>query len=303
MDTLNGKKVLDRLIILFIVINLILGTVNIVSSRRRYVISNDRVDNLYTVLKKDKVVVESELPLDFKPRPSVNVVYEISTPSMRDAIIRTIFKDSSSPILRSTEKSEEYQGITKYQFKSGDEKISFEKHNVEYINDDVDKTAEGIDEELANKYMYKFIKRMGIQDLYKESYIEYEEMDNYISIKYYPVIDGICLDDIYITMDVYKDGISAAKFPLTRIEYIESSYREVIPVDRVLFGIDKYINSIPGVFLPEIFIENIRIVYKKQNPESFNLWGEKNIPMYKLNINGLEEPIFVNACTNEYIKW
>ena len=299
---MNGKKVLNRLILLFVVLNLILATFNVIASSRRYVVDGERLQNLYAVLEQQNVDIESNLSIDFEPRPTINIIYEINTNNIRDGIVRSIFEDNISEVLRSTEKSQNYKGFERYQFEYGGEKLSFEKYDVEYTNQNVDKTLEGVNKDIAKRHIEIFVKKIGIEDLYKNMYIEYEEANNYIKAKCYPVIESTVMDDIYISVEVYKDGISQAHFPVVRVETVENSYRDITPIDRVLFGIDAYINNMLGIQLDNIVIKDVKLVYKKQNPESYNLWGEKNIPMYKMNIGDLEKPIFVNAYTNEYVK-
>ena len=287
---------------LFVIINVVLGTFNIIASSTRYELSGERMENLHTVLEDRGVKISAKLPTNYKPRPSVNIVYEVSTTATRDSVAKSIFGEDLSQVLRSTRKSERYKGIEQYNFKSGDEELSFEKYDVEYNNIAIDKTLDDINIKKARAYAEKFIKKIGIKNLYEEVYIEYTKVGDYIKATCYPVVENIAIDDVYITMEIYTGGVSKARFTLAKVERIEGSYTDIMPIDKVLFGINEYVNNMLDVFLDKIVIEEVRLVYKKQNLESYNLWGEKNIPMYKLKISGLEKPIFVNAYINEYIK-
>ena len=302
MISLNGKKVLNRLIMLFIIINIILVILNIIADSTRYILTKDRMQNISLVLNNRGVTIESPLPINFEPRASINIVYEVSTTSIRDKITKKMFGDNLAGVLRSTKESDKYNGVKYYQFNKGQEMLSFERHEIGYINKAINTQTKGLSKSLAKKHGDGFISRIGMQEIYKLPYIEYEEIDNYIRIKYYPTIEGVPVDDINITMDIYEKGVNKAILTLARVEYIEDSYREIIPVDRVLFGIDRYIYDIIQDFKGDICITDIKLVYKKQNLEGYNLWGEKNIPMYKMSIRGLEKSIFVNAYTNDYIR-
>ena len=298
MTHLNGKKVLNRLILLFVVINIIVLTLNLVAASKRYIISDERINNIITLLETKDVFVEGKMPINFRPRQSINIVYESSTVSMRDDIVRKVFGEDTLDIRRSTIKEGENNFGKTYKFELDSEVLEFNKYNIRYTNSNTNLYYEGINE--IKKYGNNLIKKMGIEHMYVNPYVEYQEYEDKKIMKYFSTVKDIPIDDVCMIMEVYKSGCKI-ELPLARVEEVENSYQEIIPVDRVLFGIDEYINQMVGVFLREIYIREIRLIYRKQNVESDNIWGEKNIPVYKLEIQGLEKPIFVNAYTNDYI--
>ena len=298
MTHLNGKKVLNRLILLFVVINIIVLMLNLVAASKRYIVSDERINNIITLLETKDVFVEGKMPINFRPRQSINIVYESSTVSMRDDIVRKVFGEDTLDIRRSTIKEGENNFGKTYKFELDSEVLEFNKYNIRYTNSNTNLYYEGINE--IKKYGNNLIKKMGIEHMYVNPYVEYQEYEDKKIMKYFSTVKDIPIDDVCMIMEVYKSGCKI-ELPLARVEEVENSYQEIIPVDRVLFGIDEYINQMVGVFLREIYIREIRLIYRKQNVESDNIWGEKNIPVYKLEIQGLEKPIFVNAYTNDYI--
>ena len=294
---MNGRKILNRLITLFIAINVILFVFLSVRRGIQYQLPKERVDNIIAVLADKNITVKCELPRDFKPKSSATLTYTGDSVSTRNDLVSTLFGSSPSKILRSTGAREEDPSSKIYYFTKEKEQLSFDQQEIVYVNSKVDVLTPKPSLPEAKRMAETFIKRLKLGQMYSSSYVEAREEEHCFHLIYFPVFNNIPLFDLPIEMKVFKEGIGSATLYLGEVNQIEDSKGRITPIDLVLFGIEAYI--------PEnnhMVIEDITLGYKKIQKKGSNLWGEQIIPAYKIVIEGLENPIFVNAYTNEIVK-
>ena len=99
-----------------------------------------------------------------------------------------------------------------------------------------------------------------------------------------------------MTFDVYKAGVASGTMYLGEIEITSEKGKEIYPIDLVLFGIEEYMleNQYTN-------ISDITLAYKRAKSED-NIWGQKIIPVYKIEFDGLDQALFVNAYNNEILS-
>lgn len=294
---MNGRKILNRLIILFVAINVILFVFLSIRRGIQYQLSKERVNNIITVLADKNITFKCELPRNFEPKASATLTYTGDRVSKRNDLVSTLFGSDPSKIIRSTGTREEDPTSKIYYFTKGKEQLTFEEQEIVYVNSKVDVLTQKPSLSEAKRMAESFIKRLKLGQMYSSSYVEVREEEHCFHIIYFPVFNNIPIFDLPIEMKVYNEGIGSAVVYLGEVNQIEDSKGRITPIDLVLFGIEAYI--------PEnnhMVIEDITLGYKKIQKKGSNLWGEQIIPVYKIVIESLENPIFVNAYTNEIVK-
>lgn len=294
---MNGRKILNRLIIIFIAINVILFVFLSVRRLIQYQLPKERMDNIIAVLADKNITFKCELPRDFEPKSSATLTYTGDSVAARNDLVSALFGSSPSKILRSTGSREEDPSSKIYYFTKEKEQLSFNQQQIVYVNSNVDVLTPKPSPLEAKRMAETFIKRLKLGQMYSSSYVEVREEEHCIDLIYFPVFNNIPIFDLPIEMKVYQEGIGSATLYLGEINQIKDSKGRITPIDLVLFGIEAYI--------PEknhMVIEDITLGYKKIQKKGSNLWGEQIIPVYKIVIEGLENPIFVNAYTNEIVK-
>lgn len=294
---MNGKKILNRLILLFIGINLILFIFISIRRETQYKLSQTRINNIMGLLAEKGITVEGQLPMNFEPKLAATLSYTGDNVTVRNNLVKAFFGNNVSKVSRSTENSKEHFGAKVYCFTMQDEQLAFDKEKITYTNASIklSDTKPSIKE--AKAKAAAFVKRLKVGKLYKEAYIEIKEEENKVVITYFPTFEGTPIFDLSIKMKIYEDGIESATIYLGEVSITDEGKQRITPIDLVLFGIEEYIP-----LERNIIIKDITLVYKMLGKKGSNLWGEQIIPMYKIEVNGLEKPLFVNAYTNEIVK-
>ena len=179
-------------------------------------------------------------------------------------------------------------------FTVGNEVLSFDKSRITYTNNTARDVSQAGTEVRAKRLAEQFVERLGKTKAYQEVDVILDEEAHEWKIIYYQNLEGSPVFDLSIEMIIDIDGVKKALIYLGEIK--EEGIVEIYPLDVVLFGIDEAID-----LQDEIIITDITLGYKRLE-EKGSIWGEKIVPMYKIDIKGLETPLFVNAYTNEMVK-
>lgn len=294
---MNGRKILERLILLFIGINLILFIFISIRRGTQYQLSQTRINNIVGLLTEGGITLEAELPKEFAPKMSATLSYTGDNVAVRSNLVKVFWGNDLSKVSRSTENSKEHFASKVYYFNKEDERLAFDKEEITYTNTGVNLLGIKPSITEAKAKAEAFIKRLGVGKLYKNAYFEIKEEENSVIITYFPIFEYIPIFDLPIEMKVYENGIGSATIYLGEVNAANGKKQRITPIDLVLFGIEEYI-PLEG----NIVIKDITLGYKRLEKKGSNLWGEEIVPMYKIEVDGLEKPLFVNAYTNEIVK-
>ena len=287
---------LSELIKLFIAINIILFIVNYAFRGNQYVISQDRVKNITSLLQKQGIHIETELIRNFAPKSSGNLVFVGSGIAVRDEIGKKFFEGNWANVKRSTMPSENNPGNTITYYTLGDETISFDCNELNYTNSKVRSTGKKPPLDKAKSMCMKLINRVGSKWSECKYYIVGEAHQDFWRMIYYPMLEGMPVMDSYLEFYVSSEGVVKGHMYLADIQLESERKKNIYAADLVLFGIEDYI--IENGYSE---IEKVTMCYKQEDNEE-NILGQKIIPAYKIEIKGLEEPLFVNAYTNKLIS-
>ena len=293
---MNGKKVLNRLINLFIVINIVLLIINCVSKRNEYILSQERISNIIKLLGQSGIEVKAELIRDYSPKSAADLVFIGDSVAVRNHVVKKFFGNDFKDVKRSTATSSKTQGRSVFYYTLGEETLAFDHDELIYENEGIGMDETRPELETAKSMCNQLISRMdfGQQDLTYR--ITEEAYDTYWKLTYYPVIEEMPLLDSYMEFIVGSSGVITASMYLADVEVQNNSKQNIYAIDLVLFEIEDYM-----IEHGYTTIEEITLCYKREKNEE-NVLGQQIIPAYKIKMSGLDDAIFVNAYTNQILE-
>lgn len=292
---MNGKKVLEGLIKLFVVLNLGLFVFNYVSRSNEYLLSEERIEHITQLLEQEGINIDTELIRDFSPKRSADLQYIGDGLSIRDEIVKRFFNNDLASVKRFKKESETNAGGEMRYYTLNNETLIFDKYALMYENESNQSNEASPTIDQAKKMCMNLLKRINYASTSADYEIEVVEHENYLTLTYFLTLDEIPILDAYMTFDVYKAGVASGTMYLGKIEITSEKGKEIYPIDLVLFGIEEYMleNQYKN-------ISDITLVYKRAKSED-NIWGQKIIPVYKIEFDGLNQALFVNAYNNEIL--
>lgn len=293
---MNVKKLLNQLIKLFLVLNLALFIMNCVNLSTEYRLPQERITYIYELLSREGIEIEGELERDFSPKRPADLIYKGDGLAVRNEMTKNFFKDDLVSVKRSKSNSKQYPGDEVWHYTLGGETLSFDRYELRYENSNIEKSEVQISLEEANYLCESLLSRIGMKIDRNQYIIESQEHHTYWQLTYYYKLERLPVLDLYMTFIVHSGGISSATMYLGEIEITGQTKQAIYPVDLVLFGIEEEL-------LKEGHkrIRKVSMAYKKLEEED-SIWGQKIVPVYKIELDGLEEPIFVNAYTNKRLN-
>lgn len=292
---MNGKRVLDGLIKLFVILNLGLFIFNYVSSSNEYLLSEERIEHITQLLEKEGIHIDTELIRDFSPKKTADLQYIGDGISIRDEIVKNFFNSDLASVKRFKKESEVNAGEEMRYYSLNGETLIFDKYALRYENESNKSNNAKPTIDQAKRMCMNLLKRISSASTSADYEIEIVEHEHYLELTYFPKLDGISIVDASMTFEVYKAGVASGTMYLGKIEITSEKGKEIYPVDLILFGIEEYIleNQYTN-------IKEVELVYKRAKSED-NIWGQQIIPVYKIEFDGLEEALFVNAYNNEIL--
>lgn len=294
---MNGKKILNRLVIVFIIINLLLFGFNISKYYEQYSLSDMRVENILTVLEEEGIQVEAQLPRLYFPKTKATLNLISKDISTKEEVVKALLGGNLEGVTRSNLIGSN-QTSNKRMYKKGQEAIIFDGEQIIYTNEAIAEVGAMHSPQEIEKVCETFLKRISKVTGLTQNYKEYNEGEPQ-RIVYYPLFKGIPVFDLYIEFKVYEEGVRQITMKLGLLEAIEEQIQnqEIYPIDVVLFGVKEYLTQ-----EKPLIITNITLGYSQNNEVKSSIWGEQVVPVYKIELSGLEKSIFVNAYTNEVLQ-
>lgn len=292
---MNGKRILKKLIGLFLIINVILFMFNYANTSTTYTLTKGRVDNIKAVLADRGIAISAQLPRNFSPKSSANLSFMDN--AFRYTIEKNFFGNNLASVKHSVGTSESGHGHGKVQYSVlEDEVLAFTGKNLLYTNKQIKAWDKKPNLKEAKAFCQKLIKRIDPKLNVDDYKLQIEERENYWLLTYYLVFEGIPVLDSYMTFRVCEDGVASGEVHLATLEITSEEKKDIYPIDLVLFNLPDYIEG-----QDNLEISDIELVYKR-NSNSNNMWGQNIVPAYKIQIKGLEEALFVNAYNNQILK-
>lgn len=285
---MNGKRILNRLIILFLVINSLLYMVNHYQNIYRYELPISRIQNITRHYQDNHIEIKATLMRNYKPRPIATLTYTRNSAKSRHEIVTYFFGTQIAKVKRSSDPSSE-----KLHYTLGAETLIFNNKTVEYQNNKIDLDLEQPTLSEAKRMANELISRMGLTDKEMTYDIIGTPLGNAWQLEYFPLLNGLKVLEGSIKFKVYRSGVGYAKFSLSNIALVANSEREIVPIDLVLFMVEDEVIEQGYTKLSEV-----SLCYGRDMREE-KILIDKLIPIYILTFDTPDQVIFVNAFTNQ----
>lgn len=285
---MNGKRILNNLIILFLVINSLLYMVNHYQNAYRYELPISRIQNITRHYQDNGIKIHAILTRNYKPQPVATLSYTRNSAKARHEIATYFFGTQIAKVKRSSDPSSE-----KLHYTLGAETLTFDEKTVEYQNDQIDLSLEQPTRQEAERIARDLINRMGLTGKEMTYDIIGTSEGNAWQLEYFPLLNGMKVLEGSMQFNVYRSGVLNAKFSLSNIALVENSEREIVPIDLVLFMVEDEVIEQGYTKLSEV-----SLCYRRDMKEE-KILVDKLIPVYILTFDTPDEVIFVNAFTNQ----
>ncbi|WP_069999242.1 two-component system regulatory protein YycI [Cellulosilyticum sp. I15G10I2] len=295
---MNAGKVLTRLIQVFLAINILLLMMNVIRITTSYVLGRDRITNITSILSSRDISIDVPLPRVFIPQRKGAIIIPESTTEAREQIVKSLLSPNLEDILISTENSSNSNKKPNRIYTRNGTSITFAGDNITYRNANI-RADQPIKLRAAKSMSWRFIHKAGLKKVFKNAFVEVISQEEETVLIYYPRFENIPIFDSYITFHIAKDGIIEAFMHMANIESLRiiNTRYTIYPIDIVLFGIEDNLD-----LEKPVRITNIVLGYHALNAEGMDILQQEIVPTYKISIDGLNEPLFVNAYTNKEIK-
>ncbi|WP_054742694.1 hypothetical protein [Cellulosilyticum ruminicola] len=129
---MNGKRILNELISIFLFLNIALLTFNVVKTVDSYRISTTRINNVTYALEQKGIYLKTQIPRNFTPKSQANLSDLIGSnmTAERYNIVSALFGENSGKVIVTKDSNAPKSLIHRY----GGEVLTFNKNNIIYTN-------------------------------------------------------------------------------------------------------------------------------------------------------------------------
>lgn len=281
---MDWKKAKNYTILFLLALNIMLFTLNLIKLNK-YNLSQGQKKAINTILNNNNISIKSEIPDNFKPMPQII----LKSPTYDTIELQNIFFNNINDIKR----TEEFE---KTIFSIKNESLTIDGNYALYENKNTSESFQ-LNEKNALKKIEKCINTIEKKfDTFKLSNMI--ENENYITFQYdQSYIDNIIFNN-NIIFTVYSDGSFTCSLSYFEPVHITGDKSDICSADEALFSFYKEIkNTIDENAINIIdmdlgyFIEDYA-----QNDSEITA-----VPHYRIFIDGVDEPYYINAYNNSMI--
>ncbi|MGL5676500.1 MAG: two-component system regulatory protein YycI [Cellulosilyticaceae bacterium] len=261
-------------------------------SVKAYDISQERMDTTKSILNDRGIVLDCDLPQSFRPVKTLWLEAIPMDSKVREELVKQVFGKNNEQVMISKKASNEpyEEDIVVYSY--GEKELIFQGSAIYYRNKTTGETLAPLKKEKALALAADFVDAIDIKKSNKKVKIEYRIESSKTVVTYYEVYNKLPIFDSYIRMDITSSGVMYAEMQGVKIAEKIGTIKPLDPIDKVLFDIDEQM-----MHQTPLTIENVDLGYSMKNSEGMHILDEEAVPVYKIDIKGLSEPIFVNAYT------
>ncbi|MGL4362826.1 MAG: hypothetical protein ACRCSG_06120 [Cellulosilyticaceae bacterium] len=284
-------RILTALIIIFVILNIMLGVGNYKKNIELYRVSEERIKNITGILNDKGILLECELPRYFRPIETIWLEPDEIDTTTRDHIVKNLFGDNYKQATVSKKVlGEPYkEPVLIYTLES--EEIQFMGSKITYINHGIVDDGTTFKKNEAMRIGNAFIKKMEKKKYKKEKNIK-KIGAKQATLTYYEIYNRLPVFDSYVKLEVTPHGVAYAEVYGASISNKIGVKKPLYPIDYVLFDIDTQLD-----IAPPFTLEDIQFGYRMNLNEGIQILEEEAFPVLKVVIKGLNEPIFVDAYT------
>ncbi len=286
---MNWSRGKSRLIILFLSINILLGWANYRKESTAYVLKETQIEDIKTVLKENKIFVDSPIPKKYKPLPKLTVSpFQISS-GTREEFVKSLL-ETLDGVTISIEAAKSPNEKPRRVYRKGKETVVFEGENILYHHEG--NTSDGpLRVEQAQRAAEKWLLKMDYSA--RKMHRQVVEEPNSVHVIYYDKFDGIPVFDSYVKIKVTASGVSEAEIHKVELGEVIGEKQEIYSADQVFFYLIKLIAKEEPTH-----IKDIMIGYALENPKGTHLIAEKALPFYQIILED-GRVYYINAYNSE----
>jgi len=285
MDWTNAK---NKLIILFLGINILLGWANYRKVTSAYVLKESQVQDITNVLEQNNIFIDSPMPKKYKPLPKITVFpFQIDSNTREDYVRK--FLGTLDDVKVSIKASDNREGNPQRIYSKGGEEVIFEGERIYYHNKALrgDANLDDLNFDEAKKLANKCLIQLGYSP--KKMHLQLGSNSDNLRLNYFDKYKGIPIFDSYIGITISPGGISEVEIHKVELGEAAGGKKEIYPIDQIFFYLIKLISADEPVY-----IEDITIGYGLENPKGAHLIAEKALPFYQITLKG-GETYHINA--------
>lgn len=282
---MNWGKILNKLIVVFLILNIILGSLNFGKNIKAYIMTNSSQQDVIKMLESKNILVTASVPRIAVPMSAVWIMPENITLSKREEMVKAILGQNGVAISNKNNK--------RYYTKELKQLI-FDYNTMIYTNTEGTPILENIDEKKAKKEADLFLKKLSLGNNFKRAKVSCQQEENIFTFTYYETINFLPVFNSYVKVVVSDKGVIYAQVNKVKVTKADSAKQYIYPADKVLFGIEDYLESSEK----PVVITGITLGYGVSDEKTQDIFEEEAVPVYKIDILNKNEPIYINAYTN-----
>lgn len=286
---MNWSRGKNRLIILFLSINILLGWANYRKDSTAYVLKDTQVEDIKTVLKENNIFVDAPIPKKYKPLPKLTVSPFQMNSTIREDFVNK-FLGTLDGVTISIESAKSPKEKPRRIYRKNKEIVSFEGENILYTHEDHIATG-NINTNEATKIAEKWLSQMNYSP--RKMHRQVVEESGVVYVIYYDKFNGIPIFDSYIKIKVTSLGVEEAEIHKVTLGEVMGEKQEIYSADQVFFYLVKLIAGDEPTH-----IKDIMMGYALENPKGTHLIAEKALPFYQVILED-GRVYYINAYNSE----
>ncbi|OOB78131.1 MAG: hypothetical protein BEN19_00985 [Epulopiscium sp. Nuni2H_MBin003] len=294
---MNDNKALNYLLSIFIILNIILAFGNYYKYVLSFRLSPERLSQITAYLEQNDIHIVGDLPTNYASVASITISpIKISTIN-RDILLDNIFGEKRQDVTI-TEISSQAEYDNKHRvYKKDNITLTFSTYQVAYTDSSISiNYTSTLTKDLALDYAKAYFNAYYSTIMDKKVKISYKKESYGALITYYEIYNNLPIFDSYMYMQITDDGVFMSTMALSEVKEESINQKEIYGVDQVLFNLQEIIKQSVN---NQTYINDITIGYKRDVINRAFFLKEEAHPTYKIDIVGLNTPLYVNAYTNE----
>ena len=283
---MNWNKMVNSLILIFLSLNIGLFVFNSYKSNEKYTLSNERKEQLISILEKNNIIIKANLINHF---PKDQILLEPAYINKKDITDRFFVEEE--PKVYVTNRYEKYHSNSKeILFLRGENRgmVMFiglvDNYKPASMSDsDIVESSENIVYDITGG---------------NKNYIltSFEKRDKYYYLTFNEKFKGNIIFSNFVEIKINENGIGEAKAVRYPPEKRVETTREIFPIDEALYNL-----MINTYYEKPIVIKEIIIGYDFDNQDIGYQSISEAVPYYRIKLdNG--DYYYINAYTNTLIK-
>ena len=286
---MNWSRGKNRLIILFLCINVLLGWANYRKNSSAYVLKESQVEDIKTILEENNIFVDSPIPKKYRPLPKLTVSPFPINSTIREDFVKKIL-GTLDGVTISVESAKTPNQKPRRIYRKDEEVVSFEGENILYYHEGgLDTGAISVDE--AQKLAEDWLSQIDYSP--RKMHRQVVEDSDCVYVIYYDKFDGIPVFDSYIKTKITSSGVKEAEIHKVELGQVIGEKQEIYSADQVFFYLLKLIAADEPTH-----IKDIMLGYALENPKGTHLIAEKALPFYQIILED-GRIYYINAYNSE----